>query len=116
MPDPQVRAAAGHRAGDDVGLAVAVDVTGRDVDAAGEARGVSVVTGEHLAGERVERLDVRPAAGAGAGDDIGLAATGEVPGRDADAAGEIGGVGEEAGDELAVGPVEDLDVRAAAGT
>src|SRR5438105_1051103 len=84
-----------------------------DVDAAGERR----VEGEEtLQGGVVgaaELLHVRAAAGAGPGDDLGLAVAVHVAGRHAHAAGEVGAVGEEVGERLAVGAVEDLDLREA---
>src|SRR5204862_13079 len=62
-----------------------------------------------------ERLDVRPAAGADAGDDVGEAVAVHVAGRHVHAASEVRGVGHELADQVAGPAVEDLDVRAAAG-
>src|SRR5207253_2623409 len=93
--DLDVRPAAGPGAGDHLGPAVAVGVAGGDVDAAGEARVVGEPARHELAGGAVEDLDVRPAAGAGGGDDVRHLVAGHVGERDPDAAGEAGRVGEE---------------------
>src|SRR5438132_496704 len=58
---------------------------------------------------------MRPAARAGAGNDISPAVAVHVPGRHPDAAGERGVVSEEAVQHGSVLTAEDLDVRAAAG-
>ena len=107
LNDADVGAAAGAGAGDDVGAAVAVDVAGGDADAAGEAGGV----GEEARRSArcrlgaAEDLDMRPAAGAGAGDDVGEAVAVDVAGGDEDAAGERGAVGEEAREVATTLPV-----------
>src|SRR5439155_10781348 len=59
-------------------------------------------------------LDLRAAAGAGRGDDVGETVAVHIPGRDADAAPERRIVSEEAEQRLAGDAVEDLDVRPAA--
>src|SRR5262245_36185069 len=90
-----------------------------DIDAAAKGR----VIGEELvrqgASQAVKDADVRPAARAGAGDDAARddpAAPRKVVGpSDAHAAGEPRVVGEEAAQQRAGEPVEDLDVRPAAG-
>src|SRR5207248_4240834 len=90
-----------------------------DVQAAGEIR----VEGEEAAERAVDRVagfavedgDVRPAAGAGRGNDVEDAVAVHVVDGDADATGEARVVGEEVEQERARGGVEDLDVRAAAG-
>ena len=83
-------------AGNDVGLAVAVEVAGGDEHAAGERRCEGEEGANECPGGARERLDVRRAAGAGAGDHVGLAVTIHVARRNGDAAGEGRGVGEEA--------------------
>src|SRR5207237_1129106 len=104
-------AAARAGAGDDVRPAVAVDVAGRDEDAAGEGRGVGVEAPHDVRRvARGERLDVRPAAGAGPGDDVVHAVAVDVGRGDAHAAGEARGVGQEVVGERAVAVV-DLDLR-----
>src|SRR5204862_6308688 len=72
--DLDVRAAAGAGPGDDVGEAVAVDVAHGHVDAAAEAGVVGEEGADEGAGLAVDDLEVRPAAGPGAGDDAGGAA------------------------------------------
>src|SRR5207253_3243377 len=100
-------------AGDDLSLLVAVGVAGRDVDAAGEGRVVGVEAGEDVQVVPAEDLDVRPTAAAGAGDDIGVAVAVHVAAGHEHASGEGRVIGVEAQDLVAVGAVEDLDVRAA---
>src|SRR5207249_2820702 len=68
-----------------------------------------------LAGHAIEDLDVRPAAGARPGDDVGQAVAGDVAGRHGDAAAEAGPVGKVAFQQRAVLAAKDLDVRPAAG-
>src|SRR5207245_3091540 len=83
-----VRAAAGARAGDDVGNAVAVHVTRGDINAAAEGRVVRHELLEHRPGDAVEHADVRAAAGSRTGEEVGRAVAVEVGGRHADAAAE----------------------------
>src|SRR5205085_4497752 len=94
---------------DDVALAVAVDVADRHAHAAAERLGVGHVVVHQLHGHvdrhrlagrvqvaldgrhgpgAVERLDVRPAALAGAGDDVGVAVAVDVADGHVDAAAE----------------------------
>src|SRR5262249_6034059 len=107
--------AARPRPGDQVGLAVAVDVGGADADAAGEAGVEGVEAGPNLVVGLLKDLDVGPAAGAGSGDDFRLAVPVGIAGTDIDAAREGLIIGEEAVQDIAVGTAENLDVRAAAG-
>src|SRR5205823_3202961 len=69
--DLHVRAAAGASPGDDVAKAVAIHVAARHADAAGEVRAVGEEAEQLDAAAAVEDLDVRAAAFAGAGDDVG---------------------------------------------
>src|SRR5207244_8090000 len=99
----------------------------RDADAAPETRvvGHELVGHREPLGHRVElpNLDVRAAAGAGAGNQFRPAVAVQVAGRDVDAAGEPLVVGHELGHHPLNGDVsehvllqlEDLDVRTAAG-
>src|SRR5262249_17030963 len=84
--DLYVRPAAGRGGGDVVSLAVAVHVAGRHLDAAAEGGVVGVEALENGAVLAAERLDVRPAAGAGAGDQVGEAVAVDVADGDEDAA------------------------------
>src|SRR5262245_44600854 len=94
--DAHVRAAAGAGPGDDVGDPVPVHVAGRDEDAAGEGGRVGEEAvheaGKTHARERVARAvedaNVGPAAGPGAGDDLGVPVPVEVGRRHPDTAGE----------------------------
>ena len=69
-------------------MPVAVDVADRDTHAAGEGRREGEEAVLRPAGAAVEHLDVRPAAGARAGDEVGVAIAGHVAGRHEHAAGE----------------------------
>src|SRR5262249_31773869 len=91
VEDLDVPAGADGPAGDDLGLAVAVEVRRADAEAAGEAR-VGELAQHRRPGGRVEGLQVR-AAPEGAGDQLGAAVAVEVAGRQGDAAGEarVGG-------------------------
>src|SRR5262249_21857399 len=89
-----VRAAAGPGPRDDLGAAVLVEVPGGDVDAAGEGRGVGQEAGDRCRIDAAERLHVRSAAGAGAGDDVGVLVAVDVADGDVDAAAEALVVGE----------------------
>ena len=83
-----VRAAAGPGPGDDVGIAVAVDVAGGHAHAAGESGGIGEEVVDDVIVGAAEDLDVRPAAGAGPGNDVGLAVAVDVADGHVDAAGE----------------------------
>src|SRR5205823_2987237 len=72
--------------GNDLGLAVAVHVGGDDVYAAREAGIVREELHDQVAGHAVEDFDVRAAALAGAGDNVGRAVAVDVADGDADAA------------------------------
>ena len=100
--DPDVGPAAATSPGDDLGHPVAVDVATRDEHPAREGGMVGEEAGQ--LGHRVpggvepEDPDVRPAAGAGAGDDLVTPVAVEVAaGSDLDAPEEIGSVREETG-------------------
>jgi hypothetical protein len=97
-PHPDVRAAARPRAGDDVGVPIAVDVRRGDVDAAGKRGIVGEEAGDLVTVHAAPDAHVRAATGPGPGDDVGAAVAIDVRGRDVDAAGKRGIVGEEAGD------------------
>src|SRR5437588_703805 len=84
-PARHAGSAAGPGAGHDVGKTVAVDVAGRHGDPAPEADVVREEGAHHLPGRAVEDLDVRPAAGAGPGDDVRQPVAGHVPRRHAHA-------------------------------
>jgi hypothetical protein len=100
-------------AGDDVRVAVAVDIPGRDIDAVGLAGGISLEiakdTGQRRERGAIENAHLRAAARSGARDDVGHAIAVDVTDRDADAAGEGAGIGEEVGLLLVSGGVEDTD-------
>ena len=88
VEDADARAAALVGRDDEVGLAVAVDVAGRDVDATGEGRLEGIDRKEHGVRNTVEDFDVRRPAGAGADDQVGDAIAVEIGGGGADAAGK----------------------------
>src|SRR5207247_306068 len=90
-----VRAAARARAGDEVGVAVAVHVAGRHVAAAGKVRVVGEELADQVSGLAVVDVDVRPAARGRGGDNVRHAVAGDVADRHADAAAEIRVVGVE---------------------
>src|SRR5439155_1717624 len=126
IDDLDVRAAAGAGAEDELGLAVEVEVVGRDANAASEA-GVEGEEAPQQGGVgdlavgleltqlgAIDELDVRAAAGAGADDDVGPPVVVDVVRTDGDAAGEAGVEGEEAAQQAVVAAVEHLDVGAAA--
>src|SRR5262249_43444137 len=100
---------------DHVGEAVTVDVRRRYVDAAGEAGAV----GKELVQQRpvgaVEDLDVRPAAAARRGDDVGGAVAVHVADRHADPAAEGTGGRRHGEFQRAAGAVVDVDHRHPAG-
>ncbi len=99
-----VRAAARPRPRDDVGAAVAVDVARRHAHAAGERRDRRRRSWPARSSPApLNTRDVRAAARAGAGDDVGAPVAVDVARRDVHAAGKRRVVGEEAG-ELASGP------------
>src|SRR5262249_35696481 len=98
-----VRSAAGTRAGDDVGHAIAIDIAGRDIDAAAEASAIGEETidevgqpcrGEQVAGP-IEDADVRPAAGPSRGDDFRVAVAVKIGCGDSHSAAEGLAIGEE---------------------
>lgn len=66
-----MRSAAGARAGDDLGKAVASDIPGRDRDAAGKAGMIREEVGEKSTAPSLKHSNVGPAAGSRPGDDIG---------------------------------------------
>ncbi len=68
VEDAHVRPAGAAWRGDDVGLAVAIDVTGRHANAAGEVHGVGEEAEHFLPVDRIEGPHVRSAAGVGPGD------------------------------------------------
>src|SRR5262249_13249022 len=103
------------RAADDVGLAVAVDVPGRDRDAAGVLGVEGQVALQQAAVGAGEDLDLAAAALGQADDEVGVAVAVDVPGRDVDAAGVVQRPGRETVEQGQVGAAEDLDVGAAAG-
>src|SRR5207248_5459152 len=100
--------------GDDVGVAVAVHVAGRDADAAGEMDVAGHEVHQHRVVFAAEGDDVGAAALVGADDDVGEAVAVEVAGRHVLAAGEARVVGEELADQVAGAAVVDVDVRPAA--
>src|SRR5262249_13524907 len=139
VDDFDVRHAARAGADDEVASA-AVHVADRHVDAAAEARGESEELGQQGAirdlavglalaqFQCVDDLDLGSGAGSGADHDVGVVVAVEVPGGDEDAAAEAGAESAEAGqhrptrdlavglDLIGFGAVDDLDLRAAAGT
>src|SRR5262249_52320779 len=115
VEDAHARRPARGGAGDDVGLAVAVDVAGRHAHAAGVGLGDAEQQGAIDAAEDLDGA----AAAVGTSDDVGVAVAVDVPGRDKDAVGLAGGVGgevtEAAGENAAVGAAVDADGVGAAG-
>src|SRR5581483_6336475 len=101
-----VRAAPGPGPGYDLRLAVGDDVRAGEEHAAGEGRIVGHELGDQGARLAVEHLDVRPAARAGGGDDVGHAVAVHVPGGDADAAAEAGVVGQDRAHEVGAAIVD----------
>src|SRR5205807_2416249 len=104
--DFDVRPAASPGPGDDVRLAVAIDVASGDVDPAGEARVVGEEAHEERTVGAAEDLDVRASPGPGAGDDVGDAVAVDVADGHPHAAGEGRIVGHEAELLLSGGGVE----------
>jgi len=100
LEHPHVRAAGRTGAGDDLVDAIAVEVAGADVDAAGERRFVGVEAREYRERAAVvaERLNVRPASGTGARDDVADSVAVDVAHRHFHTAGEDGLVRVEARD------------------
>ncbi len=107
--DGDLRSTAGIGPHDDIGVAVAIDVAGRHPDTAGQLGGQGLKVHDALEGLAVEDGDFGPTAGAGAADDVGRAVTVDVGDGDADTAGEARGEGNDAGDELAVNRIVDVD-------
>ena len=75
---------------------VAVDIAQSDENSAGEFRIVRHELADHGMRDAVPDADIRSAASARRGDDIGHAVAGDVADRDADSAAESGIVGREA--------------------
>src|SRR5262245_6924676 len=100
IEDLGVRLGATARTGDDVRVAVEVDVAAANVDSPPEVA-VSEETHQHLAGAAVEHLDVRLRAQARAGDDVRETVGVDVAAADVDAAREGRVVGEETLQQLA---------------
>src|SRR5262249_48282860 len=86
-----------------------------DTDAAREARVEGREAPQQGAVEAAEDLHVRPAARAGARDDIGVAVAVDVAGGHVDAPGEARIVGQEGPEDGQRRAVEDLDLGAATG-
>src|SRR5262249_44424043 len=99
--------------GDDVGVAVAVDVRRGHGDAPGEAA-EGEEAGDHLPGAAAVDHDVRPGAGACPEDGVGVAVVIDVGGGNEDAAAEAA-VGGERPQLPAARPVERLDQCGAPG-
>src|SRR5262249_52932955 len=112
--DRDLRAAASPGATDDVGLSVACEITGRRVDAAGEARGQSVERFPLHSCGSVEDSYQRAAAGAGCRDDLGSTIAGQVGSCHAHSSAETSGHGKEIEEESSISAAEDLDLRPAA--
>src|SRR5205823_3748322 len=98
--DFHMRPAASPGAGDDVRLAVAVDVTRGHEHTTGEVRAVSEEVGNDGEAAAIEDLDLGPTTGTGGGDDVGSAVAVDVADGHADAAGE-GRIGKQLGAEVA---------------
>src|SRR5262249_44054152 len=113
--DLHVRATTRAGAGDDVGLAVAVDVAGCHRHAAVEVDVVGHEAHQQRPVLAAEDLDLRPTPGAGADDDVRGAVAVDVGRGDVDAAAEGGVERHEAHQQRAGLAVEDLDLRPAAG-
>ena len=84
--DLHVRTAALAGASDDVGEAIGIDISGTDENAAGEVGSVREEAAEQGEIESAEDLDMRSAAGASAGDDIGVAIVIDIAAGNVDAA------------------------------
>ena len=85
VPDPDVRSAAGPRAGDDVRAAIAVDVARGDEHASGERRVVREEAADLGERHAIPHAHVRAAAGPRPGDDVELPVAVHVAERDAHA-------------------------------
>src|SRR5262249_48290846 len=96
----------GPSAGNDVVLAIAIHVAGRDANAAGETPVISEEAGKQCAGAPAEGLDMGPAAGIRASDDVGEPVAVHIASRHEDAAVEIRGLGKEAATLAARGPTD----------
>src|SRR5205814_1772500 len=102
--------AAGAGAADHVVETVAVDVAGRDVDAAREAgiEGEEIVEGGKILA--ADDADARPTAGAGGAQNVADAVVIHVADGHVDAAGEVLIEGEELVQQIAAVAVEDVDL------
>src|SRR5438128_5605276 len=116
IEDAHVRSAARSWPCQDDSLAVAVPST--HAHASGKAGVVGEEIREQAAAVAVdaENGNVRSAAGAGAGNDLGFAVAVHVSSGDIDACGEIRIVGEEARQHRAISATENRNIGAAAGT
>ena len=83
-----MRSASGIGPGDDVGMAVVIEIAGGHEDTAAEAGVIGEEAadgaGKLLAGQAVEHTDVRPAARTGSRDDVGRAVAVDIAGRNAE--------------------------------
>src|SRR5581483_6588691 len=113
--DRHIRTAAGIRAADDIGEAVAVDIPGGHVDAASKVHVVGEELPEELPGGAIVDVNVRSTARPRRGDDVGEAVAVHVPHGDTDAAGEFRVIGEERLHEVVREGVEENNVWTAAG-
>src|SRR5207244_7711043 len=102
-------------ADNDVAETIAVHVADGGVEPGPRAGVEGEEAGDDLEIDAAENDDLRPAAGAGAGDEVGRAVAVEVAGGHVDAAAERGGVGEHVADGGEVLAAEDADARPAAG-
>src|SRR5262249_1636633 len=110
-----VRSAARARSGDYVVETIAVDVATGHEHPAGERGIVCKEAADFHSAQAVKYLHVRPAAAAGAGDDVGHAVAGNVSRRNSDAAKKARAIREET-EFLGAGlSIKDLDMRSAAG-
>src|SRR5262249_21226860 len=98
-------------ASDHVGLAVAVEIARRHVDAAAEVRAECEEGAECLAGGAVKNADLRQPTRPGPSDDVGLAVAVDVARRNADTAAERLWKGEEVEQDGIGGAAESLDLR-----
>src|SRR5262249_32598389 len=109
-----MRPATGSRSGHNVRAAVAVDIAGCHVDAAGEMRIVSEKLGQHGAVCTAEHADVRSPAWAGADDNVGPAVMVDIPRGHTGTAHDRRSVSKEVLDQRAILTAKNLDVRPAA--
>src|SRR5262245_17443839 len=110
-----MRPAADAGSGNDLGKIVPVHISSGDRYSTAEIRVVSKILEEQQLCGSTECLDVRPAAGARAGDDVSTAIAVDVAGGHEHTAEKARVISQKLAHEVAGDAIKDADVRAAAG-